>query len=158
MPDSIAAGIDASAARISKEDARRWAVVALLGAAFIIAYLDRQNLSIALSAREFKDFFRLSDNPRGLLNSAFFWSYAVVQIPAGWLVDRFGVKRPFAIPLALRSVVAGLTAWCGSATQLFTMRLLLGAGEAVNTPAGMRWVRLNFKCLRNGSDRRDPIP
>lgn len=150
MLDSSAAGIDASSARYSKEEVRRWAIVALLCMAFVIAYLDRQNLSIALSAREFKNFFGLTDNSRGLLNSAFFWSYAALQIPAGWLVDRFGVKRPFAIALALWSVVAGLTAWCGSATQLFTMRLLLGAGEAVNTPAGMRWIRLNFDHQQHG--------
>ena len=150
MLDSSAAGIEASTVRYSKEKTRGWAIVVLLCAAFIIAYLDRQNLSIALSAREFKNFFGLSDKDRGFLNSAFFWSYAALQIPAGWLVDRFGVKRPFAIALALWSVVAGLTAWCGSAAQLFTMRLLLGAGEAVNTPAGMRWIRLNFDQQRHG--------
>jgi MFS transporter, ACS family, D-galactonate transporter len=150
MLDSNAAGIDASSARWSKEEARRWAIVALLCAAFIIAYLDRQNLSIALSAHEFKDFFRLTDNARGLLNSAFFWSYAALQIPAGWLVDRFGVKRPFAIALGIWSIVAGLTAWCGSVAQLFSLRLLLGAGEAVNTPAGMRWIRLNLDEQQHG--------
>jgi len=132
------------------ENARRWAIVVLLCAAFVIAYLDRQNLSIALSAREFKDFFRLSDSGRGLLNSAFFWSYAALQIPAGWIVDRYGVKRPFAFALGAWSIFAGLTAWCGTATQLFGVRILLGAGEAVNTPAGMRWIRLNFRTQQHG--------
>jgi len=47
-------------------------------------------------------------------------------------------------------VLAGLTAWCGSLTQLFVLRVLLGAGEAVNTPAGMRWIRLNFPPERHG--------
>jgi ACS family D-galactonate transporter-like MFS transporter len=130
--------------------ARRWAVVALLCAAFIIAYIDRQNLSLALTDRAFDRFFHLSDSGRGLLNSAFFWSYAALQIPAGWLVDRYGVKRPFAICLALWSAFAGLTAWCANATQLFTLRIMLGAGEAVNTPAGMRWIRLNFRPQRHG--------
>ena len=129
---------------------QRWSVVALLCAAFIIAYFDRQNLSLALTDPDFNRFFRLDDNGRGLLNSAFFWSYAALQIPAGWLVDRYGVKRPFAICLALWSVFAGLTAWCGTATQLFALRILLGAGESVNTPAGMRWIRLNFKPQRHG--------
>ena len=140
---------DASASNGS-ENFRRWAIVALLCAAFIIAYFDRQNLSIALTTPDFKRFFQLSDNDRGLLNSAFFWSYALLQLPAGWLVDRFGVKRPFAISLAVWSVVAGLTAWCGTFSQLFTVRLLLGAGEAVNTPAGMRWIRLNFPPRQHG--------
>jgi len=129
---------------------RRWAVVFLLCAAFIVAYFDRQNLSIALTDNEFKNYFRLDDKGRGLLNSAFFWSYALLQIPAGWVVDRYGVKWPFAIGLGVWSAVAGLTAWCGSLTQLFILRVLLGAGEAVNTPAGMRWIRLNFPSEQHG--------
>jgi ACS family D-galactonate transporter-like MFS transporter len=133
-----------------REVLRRWAVVGLLCIAFIIAYFDRQNLSFALTDRDFKTFFGLTDSGRGLLNSAFFWTYAALQIPAGWVVDRFGVKRPFAVGLAVWSILAGLTAWCGSATQLFTLRLLLGAGEAVNTPAGMRWLRLNFGPQNHG--------
>ncbi len=139
-----------TAARYGKENVRRSAAVALLCTAFIIAYIDRQNLSMALTARDFKNFFGLDDNSRGLLNSAFFWSYAALQIPAGWVVDRYGVKRPFAIGFAFWSLFAGLTAWCGSFAQLFGLRLLLGAGEAVNTPAGMRWIRLNLPQRRHG--------
>lgn len=132
------------------EDFRRWAIVGLLCAAFIIAYFDRQNLSFALTNSSFKSFFQLDNNGRGLLNSAFFWTYALLQIPAGWLVDRYGVKRPFAISLAFWSIIAGATAWCGTFSQLFAVRLLLGAGEAVNTPAGMRWIRLNFRQRQYG--------
>lgn len=144
------AGIFASFARSDAAPARRWAIVALLCAAFIIAYIDRQNLSFALADREFDRFFHLSDIERGLLNSAFFWSYALLQIPAGWLVDRFGVKRPFAVCFSLWSIFAGLTAWCSNAIQLLSLRVLLGAGEAVNTPAGMRWIRLNFQPQHHG--------
>lgn len=140
----------AASLRAEAQRARRWVIVALLCAAFIIAYIDRQNLSFALADHKFDRFFYLSDNERGLLNSAFFWSYALLQIPAGWLVDRFGVKRPFAIFLSLWSIFAGLTAWCSNASQLFALRILLGAGESVNTPAGMRWIRLNFRLQQHG--------
>lgn len=130
--------------------ARKWAIVGLLCAAFIIAYLHRQNLSIALATPDFKRFFRLDDSARGLLNSAFFWTYAALQIPAGWIVDRFGVKWPFAICFVLWSVAAASAAWCTTFAALFAVRLLLGAAEAVNTPAGMRWIRLNFPPERHG--------
>ena len=60
----------------------------------VIAYLDRINLSVVLSLPEFVSAFRLSDTDRGMLNSAFFWSYAIMQIPAGYLVDRFGSNTP----------------------------------------------------------------
>ncbi len=75
---------------------RRWSIVGLLCLGMIIAYFDRVNLSIALATPDFKSFFGLTDQDRGLLNSAFFWSYAFLQIPAGWITDRFGVKYPYA--------------------------------------------------------------
>ncbi len=131
-------------------DGYRWSVVGLLCIAFIVAYFDRQNLSFALTVPEFKDFFGITERDRGLLNSAFFWSYTILQVPAGMLVDRFGVKKPFAFCFLLWSAVSGLTAWAGSISQLFLLRLVLGAGEAVNTPAGIRWIRLNFPKHRHG--------
>ena len=60
----------------------------------LINYIDRSNLSIA--APLIKDEFRISAWQLGKLLSAFFWTYAFMQIPAGWLVDRFDVKWVFA--------------------------------------------------------------
>jgi ACS family D-galactonate transporter-like MFS transporter len=126
----------------------RWSVIGLLCAGMMIAYFDRVNLSVALadqqSAEPLKDFLHLTDNDRGALNSAFFWSYALLQIPAGWLVDRYGVKFPFALGFVLWSLTSAGTALAGSVRQLFGLRLLLGVGESVTTPAGMRWIR--FHC------------
>lgn len=126
---------------------RRWTIVGLLCLGMIIAYFDRVNLSVALAAPDFKAFFKLSDTDRGALNAAFFWSYALLQIPAGWLVDRFGVKRPFAAGFLLWSVFSAAAALTGSFWELFVLRLLLGVGESVVTPAGMRWIR--YHCAEN---------
>ncbi len=117
--------------------------MALLCVGYMIAYFDRVNLSVALASDEFKRYFQLSDIDRGNLNSAFFWTYAALQIPAGWLVDRYGVKWPFAIGFVGWSVLSGLTAWATSLWQLFAIRFALGVGESMITPAGMRWIRLN---------------
>src|SRR5436190_15334790 len=65
----------------------RWSIIALLAAGVIIAYVDRSNISVAMVVPEFKRLFHLTDAGRGTLNSAFFWSYAFLQIPAGWIVD-----------------------------------------------------------------------
>jgi len=54
----------------------------------IIAYVSRSNLPVALTLPDFIQSFNLSDVDRGTLNSAFFWSYAALQIPAGWVVCR----------------------------------------------------------------------
>lgn len=124
---------------------QRWGILTLLCVAFMIAYFDRQNLSVAVAAKEFKEYFNLSDMDRGSLNAAFFWSYAALQIPAGWVVDRYGVKWPFAIGFFCWSLVSAATAYATSVSQIIGLRLLLGVGEAVNTPAGMTWIRQHYK-------------
>ncbi len=128
----------------------RWSVVALLCLGFIVAYFDRVNLSVALADKSFKEFFQLTDSDRGALNSAFFWSYTILQIPAGWLVDRYGVKYPYAIGFLAWSLLSAATAGASSLGQLLSLRLLLGVGECMVTPAGMRWIRLNIPEARRG--------
>lgn len=123
---------------------RRWTIIGLLSMGMIIAYIDRSNISVALAVPEFKSLFNLSDSDRGLLNSAFFWSYAFLQIPAGWVVDRYGVKFPYAIAFLFWSVISAGTALAGSITQLIALRVMLGVGESIVTPASMRWIRFNF--------------
>src|SRR5437867_2375887 len=110
----------------------------------IIAYVDRTNFSVALAAKDFKNLFRLTDVDRGTLGSAFFWSYAFLQIPAGWLVDRYGVKFPYALGFLAWSLVSAGTALATSVSQLFALRFFLGVGESVVTPASMRWIRFHF--------------
>jgi ACS family D-galactonate transporter-like MFS transporter len=128
----------------SYSTSRRWAVVALLAVASIVAYIDRVNLSVALIDVDFKTFFGLSNTDRGLANSAFFWSYAALQIPAGWLVDRYGSKRPIAIGFAVWSILTAVTSLTTGFSMLFAIRALLGVAEAVIHPASMRWIRFNF--------------
>jgi MFS family permease len=116
----------------------------------IIAYFDRVNLSVVLVVKEFKQFFQLTDHDRGSLNSAFFLSYTILQLPTGWFVDRYGVKYPLAAAFFLWSLVSAATAMTRSVGQLFALRLALGASEAVVTPAGMGWIRFNFPENRRG--------
>jgi MFS family permease len=119
---------------------RKWTLVALLGLGVIIAYIDRTNLAIALASTDFKQFFALSDTGRGVLNSVFFWSYTVMQIPAGLLVDRFGVKRLMTISFVSWCLVGAATAMAGAFWQLVALRLMLGVAEAALFPAGLAWL------------------
>ncbi len=122
---------------------RKWLVVILLSLGMVIAYVDRANLSAVLALKAFRDWLPIDDKGRGLLNSAFFWSYALLQIPAGWIVDRFGAKRPYAIGFAVWSVASAATGAVQGAGQLVAARLALGVGESVSTAASLRWIRLN---------------
>ena len=72
---------------IAVTDVRRWSVVGLLFAASLINYFDRATIAMALPL--LSEDFKLGPQEKGLLLSAFFWSYALMQIPIGWCADRF---------------------------------------------------------------------
>ncbi|MBX9603182.1 MAG: MFS transporter [Bryobacteraceae bacterium] len=129
----------------------RWAIVWLLCLGVLIAYIDRTNLSVALATREFREALQLSDAERGALNSAFFWSYALLQVPAGMVVDRFGVKWPFAIAFFFWSLISGATALATGFASLLGLRVLLGVGEALVLPASLRWIRFHIEENRRGT-------
>ncbi|HLJ16124.1 MAG TPA: MFS transporter [Bryobacteraceae bacterium] len=131
-------------------DRRRWTIVCLLMFGMLIAYVDRANISVVLATRQFKDLFHLSDAERGAINSSFFWSYALLQIPAGFLVDRFGVKAPYIIGFLLWSGVSAGTSFAGTIEQILILRMMLGIGESVVTPASLRWIRFNVVEARRG--------
>ena len=67
---------------------RRWMIGGLLGVGILINYFDRVNISVA--APQLQQEFGLSPGDIGLLFSAFFWSYAILQIPVGIILDRWG--------------------------------------------------------------------
>lgn len=123
----------------------KWIVVGLLSLGMVIAYIHRLNLSVVLALEEVKQLFQFTDELRGMLNSAFFWSYALFQIPAGWVVDRYGVKYPYALSFVVWCLA---TAACGliqTIWQLMVLRILLGMGQAIVAPASLRWIRFNCR-------------
>ena len=136
--------------RTGAAGSQRWIILGLLSVGAIIAYCDRTNISAALAHRPFVEHFHLSDIDRGMLSSAFFWSYMVLQIPAGWWVDRYGVKIPYAFSFLIWCLSSAATGLTRSVSELATLRVLTGAGEAVVTPASFRWMRQHFSEQQSG--------
>ena len=136
--------IDQREVRESVHSSRRWTIIALLNAGMIIAYVSRSNLPVALTLPDFIKAFHLSDVDRGTLNSAFFWAYAALQIPAGWFVDRYGVKWPYALSFLFWCMASAGTVFTRSIAQLTALRVVLGVGESVVAPASYKWIRFNF--------------
>lgn len=130
---------------------RRWAILILLALGGVIAYVDRTSISEVLADHSFRQHLGLTDVDRGMLASAFFWSYAVLQIPMGWLVDRFGVKRPYTIMFLIWCLASAGTGLMSSFAGLLLMRIFTGMGEAIVGPATYRWIRLNFKDESGGT-------
>ncbi len=122
---------------------RRWWIVVLLFFAGLINYFDRTIVSVA--GTQIADDLKLDPARLGVLFSAFFWSYAMMQIPIGWLSDRFNLRWLYAACFALWSLTCGLTGFASSLLALVVLRAFLGIGESIYLPGGMRIVRLLFE-------------
>ncbi len=127
----------------------RWGVAALLFAAMAFCYAHRGALSVA--APFMRAEFGLSRSAMGLLLAAFFWSYSFLQIPAGWLVDRFGVVRSYAAGFLLWSVALLFTGYTRAFAVLILLRILLGVGQSVAFPASARAVSNWFQQRERGT-------
>ncbi|MCL4850743.1 MAG: MFS transporter [Bryobacteraceae bacterium] len=120
----------------------RWAVVALLVAGVVINYVDRGNLSVA--AVDVMQDLHIKPGAMGVLLSSFFWTYALFQLPCGYFLDRFGLKRTYAIAFLLWSLSSAAIGFAQTFEQVLILRLILGVGEAVVTPASIAFIRTNF--------------
>jgi MFS transporter, ACS family, D-galactonate transporter len=123
-------------------------VLLLLGLSVVINYIDRSNLSIA--APLIKDELGISASQLGTLLSAFFWTYALMQVPAGWLVDRFDVKWVFATGFFIWSAATAVTGMLHGFAALLVIRIVLGVGESVAFPGYCKIVGEHFPEGRRG--------
>lgn len=120
----------------------QWTLLALLVSSIAINYIDRGALSVSVPVM--KTEFALTEYQVGWLLSAFFWTYALIQLPAGWLVDRVDVKWIYAAGYFIWTVATGLTGVVTGFETLIFARLLLGVGESVAYPATSRIIVQNF--------------
>lgn len=111
---------------------RIW-VVLLLAAALCINYIDRGSLSTL--APMIMDELQLSSEQLGYLLSAFFGTYVLAMMPAGWLAERFGARRVLTVGVLIWSTATLLTGFASGLAMLFALRLLLGLGESVAFPS-----------------------
>lgn len=122
-------------ARISR---REWIVILLLVLSVVINYVDRSNLGLAMPLLERQ--FSFSSLRAGELLSAFFWTYALVQLLglAGELTDRFPVGWVLMLGYLLWSTATAFMGLTTSYSALFALQLVLGLGESVAYPCYSR--------------------
>lgn len=132
-----------------RESRERWWLMGLLIAGMLFCYAQRSALSVAAPFM-IKE-MNLTPAGMGLLLSAFFWLYSFMQMPAGWLVDRFGVKRAYAFGFTFWSIAAAATGFAVNLTSLIILRMFLGVGQAVAFPASARAVADSFQDRERGT-------
>ncbi len=134
-----AGGIAAAPEAVARGRAiERWSLLALLISGMTFCYAQRGTLSIAapFMIRE----LGINTETMGLMLSAFSWCYCFMQVPSGWIVDRFGVRRAYAGGFALWSIACALTGTFRNIAAIMFFRTAMGVGQSVAFPASARTV------------------
>src|SRR5262249_29854843 len=113
-----------------------WGICWLMFASTVLNYMDRQ--AIALVGPKIKDEFRIGNEDLGWVQAAFYLSYALCQLWAGYLADRWDVRRAYAGAVAWWSLAGVATAYSPTLGTLLACRALLGVGESFNWPCALR--------------------
>jgi ACS family D-galactonate transporter-like MFS transporter len=131
----------------------RWTIAALLFVGVLINYFDRVNLSVA--AKPLEAAYGLSAAQYGIILSSFLWSYALLQIPVGQLLDSIGVKWLMRVGTILWSLATFMTALVSGMGLIILARVLLGIAEAPAFPAASKatgyWFPLSERGLATSS-------
>ena len=130
----------------------RHVVVALALLLGIVLYLDRAAISVLAPA--IRHDLHLGPMAMGGIFTAFVWGYALFNLPAGWLGDRFGARRVLAGIVVLWSAFTALTAVAWSLASLLVLRFLFGSAEAGATPtvsqSFSRWIPVAERARAQG--------
>lgn len=130
----------------------RWQMVLLTMVVAVLLYVDRACLSIA--GESVRADLSLNKAELDWALGAFFWTYALGQVPAGWLGDRYGARGLLALYLCLWSLATGAAGLVTGLTGLLAARLACGLFESGAYPvaAGVvrRWVEPGRRGLASG--------
>ncbi|MCS7463675.1 MFS transporter [Paenibacillus doosanensis] len=118
---------------LTKKSNVRWVVAILMWAAIAINYIDRTVLSAA--APYITKEFGLDAAQMGVVLSGFFWSYALLQVPSGWVADRIGQKKTLGFAVAWWSLSTAVTGLATGFKSILGFRIALGVGEAAAYPS-----------------------
>jgi ACS family hexuronate transporter-like MFS transporter len=130
---SVSGGPELSPA---KADRWAWLVCWLMFFSTVLNYMDRQ--AIALVSTPIMTEFGLTNFDFGWVMAVFSLTYALCQVPAGYLVDRWDVRRTYAGAVAFWSLAGLSVTFSPVLTVLVVLRGLLGVGESFNWPCALR--------------------
>jgi sugar phosphate permease len=114
----------------------RWTIIGVITVLAITNYLDRGNLSVA--APLIRKDLGISATEMGVVLSAFVWPYAIMNLPTGWAIDRFGARVMMSLAAGTWSIIAILTGLARSVGTFVGLRAALGVSEAPMFPAALK--------------------
>lgn len=120
----------------------KYLVLALLYLGWCVSYIDRA--AITFAATQIASEFHLKPSDLGILLSSFFLGYSLLQLPGGWLADRYGSRPVIVISILLWSLFTGITGMAWSVTSLVLIRFIFGVGEGAFPAASVKGVAENF--------------
>lgn len=127
---------------MEKPSSTRYFVIAACMLMGIILYVDRYAFGIAQPY--IRQELGLSKADFSYAVSAFFWFYAIGQIPAGWLSDKFGPRLLLTSYILIWSFFAATVGLAGSLVMLCLTRAAFGLGQAGAYPTASavvgRWI------------------
>jgi MFS family permease len=138
----------AAVAPRTRESRGGFQLATLLALAVFINYVDRGNLATAAPVLATE--LHLSATQIGILLSAFYWTYAVSQLGAGWLAERYPVQRVIAAGFTVWCVATIFTGFASTFAALLALRLLLGLGESVAFPCSSKLLTEHVPVSRRG--------
>ena len=126
----------------------RWYILGVICLMYLITYLDR--VIMQNTAKEIQQEFGFDDVTKGYIFSSLFLGYSLLQVPGGWLSERFGPRVVLACLVTFWSL---MTAAVGLATgwlSLMVLLFLLGAGEAGAFPGATRAMQMWYPRRERG--------
>ncbi len=117
---------------------KRYNILALVFITVVINYLDRTNISVA--AIGIREEMNITEVQMGLVFSAFAWTYSILQIPGGILVDYVRARILYPVILLLWSVATLLQGFVSSLGAFIGLRAAIGVFEAPSYPTNNKIV------------------
>jgi sugar phosphate permease len=116
----------------------RYVILVVLWLIYIINYFDR--LAVLIFLPFIQEDLNLSPAQTGWLASTFFFAYALAQVSAGYLADKFGPKRIMYVAIIVFTFVTALTGLVRSYWQFILLRIGLGFGEGHHFAPAVRSI------------------
>jgi hypothetical protein len=117
--------------------------------AIVGAIKKRTALDDTLSAYIYKH-IPVDPAPMGLILAMFFWMYGLLQVPAGRLVDKYGIRKLYTLSYLIWGFVATAFGLAISIWMFIVLRALLGILESVSAPASMAFIGTHFNEKERG--------